>query len=55
MVILGNGRVIHTRDYSKWELDEKGTARVKAGQVFRCNEADCEGLAVKFTGVSFAK
>lgn len=55
MVLLGNGRIIHTRDYNKWELDEKATNKIKAGMVYRCTEAGCEGLAVKFTGVSFAK
>ena len=52
MLALGNNRDIHTRDYYRWEFDEKATSRMKAAKVYRHTKID--GLFVKFTGVHFA-
>lgn len=55
MLMLGNNRVIHTRDAAKWEYDEKASSRLKKGMVYACNDSSAAGLKCKFTGVQFAK
>jgi hypothetical protein len=50
MYLDGNKSRIHTHDTKKWSVDS--SSRVKTATVYKCNEKGCEGLSVKFKGVT---
>ena len=50
MYIEGNKSRIHTHDAKNWTPDT--TTRVKTANVYACKAAGCEGLTIKFKGVT---
>lgn len=50
MYIEGNRTRIHTHDAKHWLPDT--TSRVKTANVYACKSAGCEGLTIKFKGVT---
>ena len=50
MYIEGNKSRVHTHDAKYWVPDT--TTRVKTANVYTCKSAGCEGLTIKFKGVT---
>lgn len=50
MYLNGNKTKIHTHDAKSWVIDT--SSRVRTATVFACKEKGCEGLRVKFKGVT---
>ena len=50
MYLEGNKSSIHTHDAKNWMPDTE--SRVKTANVYTCKAKDCEGLTIKFKGVS---
>ena len=50
MYIEGNKSNIHTHDAKHWSPDP--STRVKTASVYQCNTKGCEGLTIKFKGVT---
>ena len=50
MYIDGNKSRIHMHDAKNWVPD--ATSRVKTANVYACKAAGCEGLTIKFKGVT---